>query len=1173
MMSRALSAVRATHERMIRNNNSSQRGTNRKPARRRGLTILEPLENRSLLAVTLTYDACDGSLHLDTTANEILQTFSVSDGAASLNVANLEPLEGSYAAGVYSISNPTLVQWIHTGDALGASGHLDIGELLPANLAAADLKLNIAYVDAAGHTAIGDMRYLPCEGASIHGMKWHDLNGDGQKQPNEPGLDGWVIQVINSAGELVREQKTHSRDLNNDGQIDPATESGLYWFKRLPDGRYTVREVVEAPWRPTAPPNGSHTIVVDSHQTVENLNFGNARPGSIHGVKYIDWNGDGKRQPNEPGLPGWQIGLLGEDGMGQRVQINVETMSDDPTTPENEQGMFWIENVKPGQYELREGQRPGWTQTAPADGVFAIRLTSGAELTGFEFGNRPEQPIPGAIHGYKWEDLNANGQRDPGEPGLNGVLIELHGPTGQVIREQETHSRDLNNDGVIDPIRETGLFWFEQVLPGNYVVTEKLPPGWNQSYPLPPSHQVDLGPGQVVDDITFGNWRPGSVHGRKFLDRDGDGKQDPNEPGLAGWTIVLVGVDGMGNTIRRTATSMEDNPQTTVDETGMFWFNDVKPGRYGLREELRQGWEQTAPEFGGYRFDLASGQHILDRDFGNRPTEIPPGSIHGIKFEDRNANGVRDPGEPGIPGVVIVATNNIAGAIIEYKAETMEDDPATDFDESGMYWIESVRPGVYTVSERIPEGWFPSLPMDGMYKEVQVGPGQGVDGVDFGNWRPASVHGLKFLDRDGDGKQDPNEPGIPGWTIVLVGVDGMGNDVHIEVKTMTDDPATAVDESGMYWIDGVKPGRYKLEEVQRPGWEQTAPSTGSYSFPLASGEHLLGRDFGNRRIPRGGIHGIKYHDINGNGKRDANEPGLAGWTIVITSAAVTGGGGVNKEVVTMEDNPATDFDETGMFWCNDLPPGVYTVREVLQPGWRQSEPANGSYVVTVGPNQTVDGVAFGNYKPGSIHGHKWFDINGNGQREAGEPGMAWITVFDDVNNNELLDPGEPSTMTMHDDPATTANEEGGYWLEGLRPGRHTIREVIGRPSDQTFPGNGAGHELLLRSGERIEGINFGNKTLPADFDGSGKVDLLDFKVLRENFNQGPVPRKTWQQGDATGDGRVNLSDFAVLRAHFNRMAPTGPLDPPAPSLNAAAFAFAADAALADMNGDKKGLLG
>lgn len=101
----------------------------------------------------------------------------------------------------------------------------------------------------------------------------------------------------------------------------------------------------------------------------------------------------------------------------------------------------------------------------------------------------------------------------------------------------------------------------------------------------------------------------------------------------------------------------------------------------------------------------------------------------------------------------------------------------------------------------------------------------------------------------------------------------------------------------------------------------------------------------------GAVCGIKFHDVNGNGIKDAGEAGLGGWTIQLTDAA----GNVIGTVVTGPD---------GTYCFKKIKPGAYTLSEVMQPGWVQSYPtAPGTWSVTVGSGQVVGQIDFGNRKP------------------------------------------------------------------------------------------------------------------------------------------------------------------------------------------------------------------
>ncbi|GEM_PF-4771487 len=95
--------------------------------------------------------------------------------------------------------------------------------------------------------------------------------------------------------------------------------------------------------------------------------------------------------------------------------------------------------------------------------------------------------------------------------------------------------------------------------------------------------------------------------------------------------------------------TMFDDPLTAADETGMYWFDGLPAGNYVVRELTPDGFVQTFPtttdDF-AHAVELAAGSTVEGQDFGNQAIG---GSIHGTKFEDIDADGVRDPG----PAVVI----------------------------------------------------------------------------------------------------------------------------------------------------------------------------------------------------------------------------------------------------------------------------------------------------------------------------------------------------------------------------------------------------------------------------------------------------------------------------------------------------------------------------------------
>jgi large repetitive protein len=114
---------------------------------------------------------------------------------------------------------------------------------------------------------------------------------------------------------------------------------------------------------------------------------------------------------------------------------------------------------------------------------------------------------------------------------------------------------------------------------------------------------------------------------------------------------------------------------------------------------------------------------------------------------------------------------------------------------------------------------------------------------------------------------------------------------------------------------------------------------GAYTVDLRLVPNGIGRDFGNRQ-PLGSIRGVKWQDVDGDGIRDVGEPGLADWTIYLDQSG-------NGQFDSGERSTLTDAQ--GQYVFSDLPPGTYRVAEVLPPGWQQTSPGGpSSRVVELG---------------------------------------------------------------------------------------------------------------------------------------------------------------------------------------------------------------------------------
>jgi hypothetical protein len=83
-----------------------------------------------------------------------------------------------------------------------------------------------------------------------------------------------------------------------------------------------------------------------------------------------------------------------------------------------------------------------------------------------------------SISGVKYNDLNANNARDPGELGLASWTINLEQPEG-TVKQTKTTAAD-------------GSYSFTDLAPGTYVIREVQQPGWTARAPTGGKHTVTL---------------------------------------------------------------------------------------------------------------------------------------------------------------------------------------------------------------------------------------------------------------------------------------------------------------------------------------------------------------------------------------------------------------------------------------------------------------------------------------------------------------------------------------------------------------------------------------------------------------------------------------------------------------------------------------------------------
>ncbi|HMN98406.1 MAG TPA: SdrD B-like domain-containing protein [Miltoncostaeaceae bacterium] len=175
--------------------------------------------------------------------------------------------------------------------------------------------------------------------------------------------------------------------------------------------------------------------------------------GTLQIVKFEDINGNGSRDPGEPGVPGWQFTLVNPQGNGSAVQTGAD-------------GTITIPSVPAGTWTITEATDPLWAPITPVSGQ--VTVPAGA-VGQFIAGNARPAPITGTV----FIDTNRNGRLDAGEVGRSGVRLVLTGtrPGGITVIQRETLSG------------ADGSYSFPDLLPGSYVVSVAVPGGLTPTSP------------------------------------------------------------------------------------------------------------------------------------------------------------------------------------------------------------------------------------------------------------------------------------------------------------------------------------------------------------------------------------------------------------------------------------------------------------------------------------------------------------------------------------------------------------------------------------------------------------------------------------------------------------------------------------------------------------------
>lgn len=629
---------------------------------------------------------------------------------------------------------------------------------------------------------------------SLSVTKYNDVDNDGERDENEGVLSGWTFTAKDAAGETVGTMTTDA--------------SGTATLANLVPGTYSLVETAKAGWTNTDPGSGTKTgLAVTAGQTAT-ASFGNHQTltqallltsmCSVDPAVSREWR---VRNANAFDVPfTWEVYGTSQTGRGTAlanadVFFTTVTVSGPNTTR-----VYW-------------------------NGGNTVKASGGATCA----------PTTGTLSVTKYNDLDNDGSRDlpngtAGEPGLAGWDF-----TVQLLIEGTPSGDPQTITTGTDPLGEVTI----TLAHGQYRVCEvlRLATGWSFTDPDTdtPCKDVNVSTRERTT-VSFGNHytappQNGTLRVFKYNDLNNNGEQGgAGESGLSHWSFTV--------TPSSASASLRPQSWTLVTGGDPLGFSDslsLASGTYRVCENtpLPADWTNTDPGDGYCKTVVLEAGASATVSFGNHYTAppTPHGTLNVTKYNDRDADGVRDPGETGLSG---------------WKFEIRSGGTTIATLTTGAQGTVALTlgAGTYTVAEVPQLGWT-SIDPGGATptKTVAIADGQ-VTSVVFGNAQvilprtsQTQIVVFKYADANGNGKRDGGENGLAGFTFLI------RNDSGAVVAS------AETDGFGLATITNLPLGGYTVVEQQRSGWFNTDPGGAAQKFVVLTSTGLIADvSFGNVQV-------------------------------------------------------------------------------------------------------------------------------------------------------------------------------------------------------------------------------------------------------------------------------------------------------------------------------------
>ena len=884
-------------------------------------------------------------------------------------------------------------------------------------------------------------------------------------QPPQPGQRAATVTLSGAVAGYLAQQNPPRVSLHLDD--DPGGYDG-----RVVNGDVALLADLENPGSFTA------TVPVD----VSGLNAGdyhfyagiddgvNTRAFSTYSPVTIDaglsgtvTDASGPGRPTVAGVAVTLTGLVRSDN-GDGLFVYRETkLTDDPTSPTP--GAYSFTALKPGtEYTLTVDVPPGYVadpaanpgfQLTPAGDLTYVFTYQGGAVSGSVNLNRLT-----VVTGTVYDDLNANGVKDDGEPGLPNLTLALDDGAGNVLKAQTNTA---------------GVYAFSRPPAGTYALYLSAPDntgGYAQTYPAgqssDPSKAVGVAYGSVtvqpnspyqhLTGYDFGALQPVVIAGTAYRRDLVNGVLSPTPGRLPGATVNVYAPGG--TTAVATATTDRNGNYSVTVQAGTYTVVQTPPAGYApispfaatfgtqtpirLPAAQRSNWVATGDFDGDRNLDFALADPNPDNGgqvavfFGDGKGGFDPAGPftfsagltedYELYAADLDNDGDLDllaVGEPGPTALLVNAGGQSGGRRGQFTAGAA---PGT-----GSGGIAQVVVGNFGTGGQA--GLNVAYTDGGGFGLLYAAAGQSAYYVGLANPGP-----LAAADLNGDGNPDLVVGGATGPASIGVAYgDGLGG--FSAVQDTGDTGMGAVGYLALADVNG--DGLLDLAAGELNGslgtaGVQIALGTGNPAAPFAYGD-----TYANMPYPGGQTANlyqfVVLRDVDGDLRPDlvTMPQKVVGGTINVVLNDGTGGfpfgGSIQSFQLQDGAEPSAawglglgDFDNDGRvdFVATDANyAGAVLILNATQA-------TAGTYTLTAAAGQTPGRLDFMSGQTGGLYGAVYHDRNRSGSREAGEPGRGGLTVYLDLNGNGARDA---------DEPRTTTSPEGVYAFARLPDGAYPVR--------------------------------------------------------------------------------------------------------------------------------------